>query len=322
MIELQSFAKINLGLEIIDKRSDGYHNLRTIFQTVDFFDTIRITENKTGKINLSGTDPTIAWDEHNTISKAFRILYTNFNLHQGFDVVVDKHIPAGSGLGGGSSNAAVILLFLIDRFNLSLTPDERIAIAATIGADVPFFLIGGTALAEGIGERIIPMADMDEKSIDIVIPPISVSTRVIFSHYTLTSGSRKSKINTFINSKTIEILENNLEKTTFELFPGVGIIKDRMNIFGYELVLMSGSGSSVYGVRTPHASETAMPESKRESECSGLKEAFPDNRVIRTRTIGREHYLNRIGASPSGKALVFGAGTRRFESSRPSYPMM
>jgi 4-diphosphocytidyl-2-C-methyl-D-erythritol kinase len=318
MIELKSFAKINLGLEITGKRPDGYHNLKTIFQTINFFDTIEIKENNTGKINLSGSDPSIEWNNHNTIFKAFDSLYKKFNLHQGFDIFVKKNIPPGSGLGGGSSNAAVTLLFLINYFDLDIPAEELIRIAAEIGADVPFFLIGGTVLAEGIGEKMTPMDDIKEKFVDIVIPPVSVSTKLIFSHFNLTSITRTSKINTFINSKSINILENNLENVTFELFPEVGIIKKKMRKLGYELVLMSGSGSSIYGmVDAPKKQE--LSAWKKENRLSRVINDFPGSIPVSTHTIGRKNYWKSIGASPSGKASVFGADTRRFESSRPSY---
>ncbi|MCP4152692.1 MAG: 4-(cytidine 5'-diphospho)-2-C-methyl-D-erythritol kinase, partial [bacterium] len=120
MIELKSFAKINLGLEITGKLPNGYHTLKTIFQTVDLFDTITIEENTTGKINLTGSDNSIEWDRDNTIAKTIDALYAKYNLHQGFDISVEKKIPAGSGLGGGSSNAAVVLLYLNNYFELNM----------------------------------------------------------------------------------------------------------------------------------------------------------------------------------------------------------
>jgi 4-diphosphocytidyl-2-C-methyl-D-erythritol kinase len=321
MFELKSYAKINLGLEIVGKRNDGYHNLKTVFQTINLFDTIEIHENPSGKIRLHGDHPTVEWDHRNTISRAIDTLYNNYHVRQGFDIVVKKKIPPGSGLGGGSSNAAVILLFLNNYFNLDIQREDLINLAARIGADVPFFLIGGTVLAEGIGEKMTPLEDSAEKQVDIVIPPITVPTALIFSHLNLTSTPGKSKIDTFIKSKNIKILENNLEKVTFERFPEVEIIKNKMSTMGYELVLMSGSGSAVYGITgTTGTAEarTASPESETGQRISRLKELFPGARVIAAGTLNRQNYLKGIGASPSGKASVFGADIRRFESFRPS----
>ncbi len=307
--ELKSFAKINLGLEITGKRPDGFHNLKTIFQTVDVFDIITIKENRTGSINLSGDEESVEWNESNTIIKAFDAIYKNYNVNKGFDVFVEKRIPTGSGLGGGSSNAAVILLFLYEYFKLNLTLEDLIDIGAKIGADVPFFLLGGTVLARGIGEKMTPLEDGEEKHVHIVVPDVKVSTRLIFSRFNLTSEPIKSKIDTFVKSQDYKILENNLEKVTFELFPEVGVVKEKMRALDYDLVLMSGSGSAVYGMA-------------RAQEWPGLKNRFPgaNINVFATRTIGRQNYFDRIGAWPSGKAPVFGAGIRRFESSRPRNP--
>lgn len=247
MIELKSFAKINLGLEILGKRPDGYHNLKTVFQTIDLFDTIQIEETRSGEIHLTGDKPTIQWNEHNTIRRALDAVYKKYNLRQGFDITVKKRIPPGSGLGGGSSNAAVMLLFLNDHFKLNLTLEELIDMGAKIGADVPFFLVGGTALAEGIGEQLTPLEDFQEKQVDIVIPTVNVSTRLIFSQFNLTSKPINSKIDTFVKSKNYTVLENHLETVTFNLFPEVEAIKEKMKKMAYDLVLMSGSGSALYG---------------------------------------------------------------------------
>lgn len=310
MIKLKSFAKINLGLEIIGKRADGYHNLKTIFQTIDLFDTIEIKENHTGTIHLDGDDPAVEWDRGNTIFKAFDMMYETFKLHQGFDVFVKKKIPGGSGLGGGSSNAAVILLFLNEYFRLNLPLKHLMEMGIKIGADVPFFLLGGTVMAEGVGEKMTPLKNLEERWISIVIPAIKVSTGLIFSHFNLTSKPIKSKIDTFITSKKLEVLENNLEETTFELFPEVRMIKKKMQTMGFKLVLMSGSGSAVYGVPGIGVNIPGV--------LAELKNDFPDSRVFVSRTLGRQNYLDGIGAWPSGKASVFGADMRRFESSRPS----
>jgi 4-diphosphocytidyl-2-C-methyl-D-erythritol kinase len=318
-MELRSYAKINLGLEIVGKRPDGYHNLKTIFQTIDLYDTIEIAENHTGQLNLSGDDPAVAWDQSNTIHKAVDALYDAFKdhencrLHRGFDIHVKKKIPGGTGLGGGSSNAAVCLLYLVEHFQLDISREEIIRLASEIGADVPFFLVGGTVLAEGIGEKMTPLEDLENLRLDVVLPGITVPTGLIFSQLSLTTKTIKSKIETFLESKALTILENDLEKVTFEHFPQVGMVKNRMMTMDYDLVLMSGSGSAVFGVyRKPQAGEV-------ECSVSGLADEFSGASVITTGSIGRNKYFKRIGASPSGKAPVFGAGIRRFESSRPSY---
>ena len=203
----------------------------------------------------------------------------------------------------------MILLFLKGYFKLDLPLAALIRLGAGIGADVPFFLVGGTVLGEGIGEKLTALPDLGKKRVDLVIPPVKVPTGLIFSRFNLTSKPIKSKIDTFVTSKNLKILENNLEKITFELFPGVGMIKEKMQSLGYELVLMSGSGSAVYGIPARVRQQGAFPV---------LSGCFPGFRVLLSKSIDRQRYLEGIGAWPSGKASVFGADMRRFESSRPS----
>ncbi len=302
MVELKSYAKINLGLEVIGKRDDGYHDLKTIFQTIDFFDILYLRENTINTIRLRGDNKHIGWWKQNTIYKAFKTIYNNYNISQGFDVSIKKNIPPGSGLGGGSSNAAVILLFLNEWFNLKISLTELIEMGIAIGADVPFFFLGGTVLGEGIGEKMTKIIDLDETGIGIVIPGISVSTRLIFSRFRLTTEQFESKIDIFLKSGNRKILENYLESITFQLFPDIKRIKDKMQTYGSELVLMSGSGSAIFCT-------------VENCSINRIKKDFPD--LVLTRTINAEYYQNSVGAWPSGKASVFGADIRRFESSRP-----
>lgn len=313
MITLHSFAKINLGLEITGKRDDGYHNLKTVFQAIDLHDTIEIKENSLGQIRLSGDEPTIEWDNRNTVRKAAESIYKNFNVSRGFDIFIKKKIPAGAGLGGGSSNAAVILMFLNRYYNLNIPLNQLIEIGAGIGADVPFFFLGGTVLAEGIGEKMTPLENleksMDKLSIAVVVPPVHVSTALIFSRLCLTSTPRNSKIDTFTSSRNYKPLENRLEHVTFQLFPEVGMVKTTMKKLSFDLVMMSGSGSAVFGI---------SPEPGRNISTRKLQSCFPGSRVFETRAVNHVDYLTRTGASPSGKASVFGADILRFESLRPS----
>ncbi|MCK4835037.1 MAG: 4-(cytidine 5'-diphospho)-2-C-methyl-D-erythritol kinase, partial [Candidatus Aminicenantes bacterium] len=287
MVELKSYAKINLGLEVIGKRDDGYHDLKTIFQTIDFFDILYLRENTINTIRLRGDNKHIGWWKQNTIYKAFKTIYNNYNISQGFDVSIKKNIPPGSGLGGGSSNAAVILLFLNEWFNLKISLTELIEMGIAIGADVPFFFLGGTVLGEGIGEKMTKIIDLDETGIGIVIPGISVSTRLIFSRFRLTTEQFESKIDIFLKSGNRKILENYLESITFQLFPDIKRIKDKMQTYGSELVLMSGSGSAIFCT-------------VENCSINRIKKDFPD--LVLTRTINAEYYQNSVGAWPSGKA--------------------
>ena len=302
MIELRSFAKINLGLEITGKRADGYHTLRTIFQTIDLSDALRLRKKTLPRITLKGSDRSVAWDKTNTIARACRLIYENYPLRSGFDITVSKNIPPGSGLGGGSGNAAVMLLFLNQYFNLNIPFAELNEMAAGLGADVPFFLLGGTALGEGIGELLTSLPEIRPRSIALFIPPQRVSTALIFSRWRLTKALFPSKIKLFLRRSDFSILENELENVTFDLFPEIREIKRKMLRGGCDFVQMTGSGSAVFGIG-PAKKMAALPGT------------LPG--VILTRTIDRKIYQEKIGVWPSGKASAFGAEIRRFESYRP-----
>jgi 4-diphosphocytidyl-2-C-methyl-D-erythritol kinase len=302
MIELRSFAKINLGLEITGKRADGYHTLRTIFQTIDLSDELRLLEKPVPRITLSGSDSRIAWDDSNLIARACRLIYENYPLRSGFDITVGKRIPPGSGLGGGSGNAAVMLLFLDQFFNLKIPFAQLNEMAAGLGADVPFFLQGGTALGEGIGEKLTPLPVSKPLPIALFIPALQVSTALVFSRFRLTKARFASKIELFLRRGDFSVLENDLEKATFELFPQIREIKGKMLRGGCDFVQMTGSGSAVFGMG-------------KKSNLVALRQSLPG--VILTRTIAKKYYQEKIGVWPSGKASAFGAEIRRFESYRP-----
>lgn len=301
MITLRSYAKINLGLEILNKRLDGYHNLRTIFQTIDWFDSIHIEANTLSKIRLTGNHPSIEWGETNLIYKAFQSFFKEFKQQQGFNVSVEKQIPPGSGLGGGSSNAAVILIFLKNYFGLTIEQYDLITLAAELGADVPFFLLGGTVLGEGKGEHLTQLNDIQQFNLGVCCPQIIVSTKDIFNQ-NLTKSQNQSKIKFFLEDNKVLLLENELEKVTFRLYPELERIKEEMKKSNVLFVSMSGSGSALY----------CIAES---DELNKMKHTLPNFYV--TRSLDQSTYKKNIGASPSGKAPVFGAGTRRFESFRP-----
>ena len=302
MIKLRSFAKINLGLEITGRRPDGYHTLRTVFQTIDLSDELRLEERVRPRVTLTGSDPRVAWDDSNLIARAYRLVSENYTLRRGFRVAVRKNIPPGSGLGGGSGNAAVMLLFLDRYFGLRIPRGQLGEMAAILGADVPFFLHGGTALATGIGEELTPLPGIGSRPLALFIPAPAVSTALVFSRFRLTKARFPSKIQLFLRRGDFSVLENDLEKATFELFPEIREIKGKMLRGGCDLVQMTGSGSAVFAFGP-------------ESNLVALRQSLPG--VILTRTIAKKYSQENIGVSPSGKASAFGADIRRFESSRP-----
>ncbi len=306
MADLRSYAKINLGLEITGRRPDGYHTLRSVFQTISLHDRIRVRPRRDGRVIIRGDDPAIDWEGANTIRRAIELLAGNYPVGGGFEVRVRKRIPAGAGLGGGSSNAAAMLLYINEFAALNLPLSRLIELSAAIGADVPFFLLGGTALAEGIGDQLTPLPDLPARKITLCVPKLHVSTALVFSRFALTNERFPSRIEIFLRSGSLSILQNELEAVTMSLFPEIRVLKDRMNEMGFAFVQMTGSGSAVYGVRSPstrpaHPGRAPLPGS------------------VRVNTVDRQTYLETIGVWPSGKASAFGAEIRRFESSRPSF---
>ncbi len=302
MIRLRSFAKINLGLEVTGRRSDGYHTLRTIYQTIDLSDELELLETARPRIRLAGGDPRVPRDGSNTIARAFRLVGENYRLRRGFDVRLRKNIPPGAGLGGGSGNAAVMLLFLDRYFNLAIPAAQLQEMAASLGADVPFFLRGGTALGEGTGEKLTPLPALRPRVVALHIPARSVSTALVFSRFPLTKAGFAGKIQLFLRKGDFSILTNDLERVTFELFPEIREIKEKMANAGGGFVQMTGSGSAVFAIG--HG-----------GRLSALARRLPG--TILTRFIGKKYYQESIGVWPSGKASAFGAEIRRFESSRP-----
>ncbi len=303
---LRSFAKINLGLEVTGRRrEDQYHLLRTVFQTIDFGDDIRVTPRKDRECVVEGDWPGIDWNQDDTISRAFRVMDREYHLPHGFNVRVHKRVPPGSGLGGGSGNAAVCMLYFADYFDLNPGLEEWVRLAVAVGADVPFFLAGGTVLAEGIGERLTLLDDLNALSLVLALPDVEVSTARVFKGLRLTRPAGDSKIETFLDTRELAGLENDLEAVAFAYYPQVRAAKDAMSAAGCSFAAMSGSGGAVFGIPDPGPS---------------LERFLPGVRKVRSRFIARKEYQERIGAWPSGKAPVFGAGIRRFESSRPSMP--
>ena len=209
-MKLRSFAKVNLGLEVLNKRENGYHEIKTLFQTIDLFDILEIRPTDDGKISLRGNDNSIPWDEDNLIFKAALLLKRRFHISGGLDINVTKNIPSGGGLGGGSSNAAMTLYALNKLWGLELGKKHLKALGSTLGADVPYFLEGGLCMGQGKGDEIIPLDDLDRYFCLLVIPPFSISTSSVYQRFqfALTSEAKESKISEFLKKRKFNFLEN------------------------------------------------------------------------------------------------------------------
>ena len=257
MQDFQTFlapAKINLFLHITGRRADGYHTLQSVFELLDFYDIIRIRANNSGEIKRVNAVENVPESQDLTIRAALALQKAT-GCQQGADIFVEKQIPMGGGLGGGSSDAATVLLALNHLWDLHLTRVQLMQIGLTLGADVPVFIFGQTAWAEGIGEVLSPV-DLPQQSTNnaqeahyvVLTPNIQVPTMQIFAHPRLTRDTKPLKIadfsSTAFNHLTNECFKNDLEGIVCEIFPAVASTLKWLNQFGE--ARMSGSGASVF----------------------------------------------------------------------------
>lgn len=265
---LPSFAKINLLLNILGKRDDGFHELFTVFQTVSLHDTITFTEDE--QLGLTCTDRAVPTDGRNLIIKASRALQKATGSAAGARIHLDKRIPSPGGLGGGSSNAAVALMGLTRLWDIDPETVDLQALAAGLGSDVPFFLHGGAACGRGRGEQIEPADDVGEDIMLIVTPNVSVSTRDAFARIdapTLTIEARKRILRVCrLQAGSLDLhhsaLINDFEASVFSAFPEVRRVKETLLELGAVNAAMCGSGASVFAVfdkkETRHAAIKAL----------------------------------------------------------------
>jgi 4-diphosphocytidyl-2-C-methyl-D-erythritol kinase len=257
MQDFQTFlapAKINLFLHITGRRADGYHTLQSVFELLDFYDTIHIKPNHTGQISRVNVIQNVSESQDLTIRAAIALQKATA-CQQGADIHVVKHIPIGGGLGGGSSDAATVLLALNHLWNLHLPREQLMKIGLTLGADVPVFIFGQTAWAEGIGELLSPVDppqqitnNKKEPYYVVLTPNIQVSTMQIFANPRLTRDTKPLKITDFsstaFNHLNNKRFKNDLEESVCELFPAIASTLKWLNQFGE--AKMSGSGASVF----------------------------------------------------------------------------
>ncbi len=253
MLTINSYAKINLGLLLISKRPDGYHDIATLFQQIDLFDTLTF-EKTADSFVIKCDNDNIPLDHHNLVWKAFDLFRNNYNLKGGLSVSIKKQIPAGGGLGGGSSNAAAALTAVNDLWNLKLGRKTLAELACSLGSDVPFFLTGGTAFGQGRGEKLKQIIIPDNWYAVLIFPDIHISTQWAYkeSKIGLTNNEnfiKLTELNSRFASKDLyALLRNDLEKPVFARYPVLFELKTALKRYGAFFSLMSGSGSTVFGL--------------------------------------------------------------------------
>lgn len=253
-IVLKSHGKINLGLDVLYKRDDGYHEINTIMQQIDLSDTLIIKENNKEDIVIKTDNKDLPLDSSNLIYKAWAKIKEKTGIKKGIEVVVEKNIPIAAGLAGGSSNAATVLKGLNELWQLGLAEEDLQKIGLEIGADVPFCITGGTALAEGIGEKLTKLKSFKDINLLLVNPGMQILTAEVYASLR-PNGKRKMNI-----EKVIEFIENNdlyalaksivnvMEEVVINKNPIILEIKEDLLDCGALCSLMSGSGPTVFGL--------------------------------------------------------------------------
>ncbi|MBE3560231.1 MAG: 4-(cytidine 5'-diphospho)-2-C-methyl-D-erythritol kinase [Ktedonobacteraceae bacterium] len=251
---VRSYAKINLTLDVLGKRPDGYHELATIMQTIDLYDTLCLTAIPEDGVRMICSQPELNGDD-NLAARAAQALRRRCSLTQGVMIELHKRIPVAAGLGGGSSNAAAVLQALRDWWRLPLSSTDMLDIAGSLGSDVPFFLVGGTALCEGRGERVTalpPHWPASMRWLLLVKPAIGVSTAEVYRHLSssdYTDGTHSRAVVAALHHREelrVEDLHNGLERGVLERYPAVAQAREAVLQAGASFVRLSGSGPTLF----------------------------------------------------------------------------
>ncbi len=265
-LSLLTPAKINLRLEIIGKRADGYHDIQTIFQKISLYDEITFTLSPCNDITVTVDDASVPSGKNNIVYKAARLFMQDQNLSAGVTIDIKKKIPAGAGLGGGSSNAAATLTGLNKLFNCGLKQDYLFRLSQPLGADVPFFLSGyGTARASGTGEILTPVSLETKLWFLVIFPGFSISTAWAYNSYSNNILTKRKKNTIYISSikntdDIVPLLLNDFERVVIPRYPVIETTKNELIKAGAVGSLLSGSGSSVFGIFSSKKESANAPD--------------------------------------------------------------
>ncbi len=278
-VKIKAMAKVNLGLDVLRRRENGYHEVKMVMQTVDLYDVLTLTKEEEDVISITSNTGELPLNEDNLIYKVARLLFERTGKQHGVSIHLDKNIPIAAGMAGGSTDAAATLLALNHLFEFGLSKDELAEIGVKIGADVPYCIYGGTCLSEGIGEILTPLAAAPDCYIVIAKPPIGVSTKYVYENLHIERVTRHPDIDGMVEAigkgelkGVTDKMGNVLEMVTIKKYPEIASMKQCLLENGAENALMSGSGPTVFGLFTNI--ETAK-NALRELEKTGLvKQGF------------------------------------------------
>lgn len=290
-IFVKAYGKINLGLDVIRKREDGYHDVKMVMQTVGIYDGIEIIRNNSGKIEIETNIFYLPTNENNIVYKAVKMLFDEFNISDGVKITLKKYIPVAAGMAGGSSDAASVLFGINKLFDLKLSIRDLMERGVKLGADVPYCIMRGTALSEGIGEKLKRLPDMVQCTVLIAKPPISVSTKFVYENLKIDEIDNHPDIDGMV--KYIEEgdlkgiaskMANVLETVTIREYPEIATIKKAMIECGAINSLMSGSGPTVFGLFESEEAAYKAKEYIKEKEYA--KQVYVTDMFIPTRKRG------------------------------------
>ena len=280
-MRLQAFAKINLGLDVLGKREDGYHEVRMIMQTIRMYDQLDMLKSVERGIHLTTNKKYIPVDENNLVWRAAKLMMDTCGIIEGVSIHLHKVIPVAAGMAGGSSDAAATLVGMNRLFHCGLSKEKLMELGVQIGADVPYCVLRGTALAEGIGEKLTVLPPMPDCWILIGKPGISVSTKYVYTTLDLNTdtvhpdidGMKKALEDGNLYGIT-ERMGNVLQDVTIPAYPEVERIKEQMKTLGAVNAMMSGSGPTVFGIFDN--------EEKAQEACQKLRESGSCQQVFLT----------------------------------------
>lgn len=255
-MQCEARAKINLGLDICGRLENGYHIVKMVMQTVDIYDVLEFKKRKEPDIILSvDSHDTLGDIANNLIFKAAKLMVEHFSIKEGIEISLKKNIPVAAGMAGGSTDAAATMIAMNELFELGQTKEQLMELAVRLGADIPFCIMGGTALAEGIGEELTRLPAPPKAYLLIAKPPVMVSTKEVYERLDSKEITSHPDIDGIINALEegsltgiTDRLGNVLETVTIELYPVIEEIKSFMKEHGAINALMSGSGPTVFGI--------------------------------------------------------------------------
>ena len=283
VISLKAPAKVNLFLEILGKRDDGFHEIETIMQEIDLADSLQFEETQEG-VTLECNDKNIPANQDNLVCKAANLILEECGIKKGVLINLEKNIPVGAGLGGGSSDAATTLKALNSLWKVGLNNEELMEFAAKLGSDIPFFINGKTALCRGRGELITPVEVRNRMDYIILFPRVHISTETIYKNLKIDLTKKRKDVSFFLDALKYsevagisKLLFNRLEEIIFATYPDLLQVKSTLESFDFCGLSISGSGSAFFGLcNDKHQAEVI----KSKIELSGMGNVFVATNVI------------------------------------------